>query len=274
MTIQIVKMAVAQMCSAPDKAENLKVMQALIAEAAFLGSQIIAFPENSTFFGEGSHALLQSAETEKGPTLTQLKAWAKDHSIWLHIGSLALKTTSKNKVTNSSFLISPSGKTVLRYDKIHLFDVEVEGDRPYLESQTIQAGKRIAHKKTPLGHLGLSICYDLRFPELYRHLSQKGAQILFAPSAFTAKTGAAHWDVLTRARAIENQTYLIAPAQSGFHPNGRETWGHSRILSPWGEVLAEKKTGTGLIYADLDLSRLTHLRKSFPVLKHRRSYLR
>src|SRR5690606_5499034 len=189
--------------------------------------------------------------------------------IWLLAGSLPLKTKT-SRVTNTSILFSPEGDVHVRYDKMHLFDVDIPGEKEYRESKNVQPGKRTVVTETPWGTLGLSVCYDIRFPELYRKLADRGAHTIFIPAAFTATTGRAHWDVLTRARAIENQAYVVAPGQVGSPFEGRETHGHTRIVDPWGRIIAERPAGIGVVMADLDYGKLFEVRRNLPALQHRR----
>jgi nitrilase len=228
----------------------------------------VALPENFSLLTDDTKQFLDEAETLKGMTVESLQEWAVEYDIWILGGSVPIK--KGKKVTNSSLLVSAEGEIAARYDKIHLFDATVQGDRVYRESDTVEAGKKPVMANTPLGNLGLSICYDLRFPELYRELSRLGADVLMVPSAFTAVTGKAHWDILTRARAVENQCYLIAPAQCGSPHPGRQTYGHTRIVDPWGRVIAERPAGEGVVWADLDGQQIDRLRAEMPVLEHRR----
>jgi nitrilase len=265
---QVLRVAALQLCSTPDKSRNLAQAHGLIAEAADRGAQLVALPENFALLTEDSRQFLREAETPRGALVETLREWAAEYDVWLLAGSVALKAGPR-KVTNSSLLFDPQGELVARYDKIHLFDVELSGDRAYRESKHVKPGNKAVLTKTPWGYVGLSICYDLRFPELYRKLSHAGARVLMIPSAFTAFTGKAHWDSLTRARAIENQCFVIAPAQTGSPYPGRETHGHTRIIDPWGRVLAERPAGTGMVYAELSFAELERVRRELPALRAR-----
>lgn len=257
------------MTSTPDKSRNLAAAHDLMLEARDRGAELVALPENFALLTDDSRQFLEEAETLKGITVESLREWAAEQDLWILGGSVALKTKTPGKLTNTSLLISPDGDIVARYDKIHLFDVKLSGDRDYHESEHIQPGKKTVVVETPLGRMGLSICYDLRFPELYRDLAAKGAHVIFVPSAFTTLTGKAHWDVLTRARAIENQAFVVAPAQTGQPHPGRQTHGHSRIIDPWGRILAERPQGQGIVYAELDFRELERIRRELPALAHR-----
>jgi predicted amidohydrolase len=241
-----------------------------MAAAKDRGAELVAFPENFALLTGDSRQLVDGAETLKGVIVESLREWAAEQDLWILGGSVALKSKRPGKLTNTSLLISPDGEIAARYDKIHLFDVNLSGDREYRESEHIEAGKKPVVAETPWGKVGLSICYDLRFPELYRELAAQGAQVLFVPSAFTAFTGKAHWDTLTRARAIENQAFLMAPAQVGTPYAGRETHGHARIVDPWGRILAERPQGPGIVYAELNFGELDRIRREMPALEHRK----
>lgn len=264
------RVAALQMTSTPDKSHNLAVAHDLMAAARDRGAELVAFPENFAFFSDDSREFVDGAESLSGVIVDSLREWAAEQDLWILGGSVALKTKTPGKLTNTSLLVSPDGEIAARYDKIHLFDVKLSGDRDYQESEHIVPGKKSVVAETPFGRVGLSICYDLRFPELYRELSEQGAQVIFVPSAFTAFTGKAHWDVLTRARAIENQAFLVAPAQTGEHVSGRKTHGHTRVIDPWGRILAERPQGPGMIYAELRFSELDRIRAELPALQHRK----
>lgn len=265
------KVAAIQMCSGPDKALNLCEARRLLELAMVEKPCFVAFPENFSLFADTREAQIAGAESTDSPTAQVLASWAKEHSIWLLAGGIPLKIKGDpNRLTNTSLLFGPNGKLAARYDKMHLFDAKLAADRAYKESQTFCYGSEAVTVSTSWAVLGLTICYDIRFPELYRKLSSQGAQVLLIPSAFTAHTGQAHWDVLTRARAIENQAFVIAPAQCGSPYPGRKTHGHSRIIDVWGRVLAEKTTDPGVICTELDFSQLEKVRSEMPVLSHRR----
>jgi len=252
------------------KSENLEQAYTLLMEAVSQKCELVAFPENFSMLSEDKDLILKNAETLDGPTVKKIQSWAKKNSIWILAGSVNLKVKNEpTKVTNTSLLISPEGKITARYDKIHLFDATFSNNN-YNESKNICPGTTPTVGLTSLGKVGLSICYDIRFPELYRFFSDEKANIIFIPSAFVEFTGKAHWDVLTRARAIENQAYVIAPNQTGSPYPGRKSFGHTRIIDPWGRVIAEKKEGAGVIRADLDIEDLEKIRNELPALKHRK----
>lgn len=266
------RIAAIQMCSTPNRHENLVQARALLDEALRHDPNIVAFPENMTLLTNDSALTRASAENLSGPkigtTIQTLQEWAAEEDIWLLAGSLPVKAPG-GKIYNTSVLFSPEGEIHARYDKIHLFDVDVPGDQHYLESKNVKPGNKVVVADTPWGNLGLSICYDIRFPELYRKHADKNAHAIFIPAAFTAVTGAAHWDVLTRARAVENQCYVIAPGQTGSPHPGRECYGHTRIVDPWGRIIAERPAGIGVVWADLDYGAMEEIRTKLPALKHR-----
>jgi nitrilase len=243
---------------------------AQLVEAVGQGAELIAFPENFLQPWDGRALAPGVAQGLRGVLVESLQEWAVESDAWILAGSVFLQK-SKGAVTNSSLLISPDGEIAARYDKIHLFDAQVaktgEGEKAgiYEESKHIQAGRKPVVVDTPWAKVGLSICYDLRFPELYRDLARQGAEVIFAPSSFTARTGQAHWDVLTRARAIENQCYVVAPAT--WSPS---THGHTRVVDPWGRVIAERPAGAGILRVPIDLEKLRKIRREMPVLRHRR----
>jgi deaminated glutathione amidase len=266
------RVAAIQMTSTQDLSENLAQARELFDQAVERGADLVAFPEVFSCMIEGKKNILAAAESLHGPVVETLQEWASESEVWILGGSLYLQSKEhpKDKVTNSSILVDSYGEVQARYDKMHLFDVQIPGSRSYKESGTVEPGKNPVTVPTPWGRIGLSICYDLRFPEYYRRLSQKGAEIIFIPSAFTVPTGRAHWDVLTRARSIENLAYVVCPAQFGQHYENRETYGHSRIIDPWGKILAERPAGKGIVWADLDIEKLRERRAEFPALTHRR----
>jgi predicted amidohydrolase len=261
-----------QLRSSDDVAENIRVASALIRDAASAGAAFIATPENTTLMApDGGAKLAQSYDEAHDPALPAFAALAKELGVWLLIGSLAIKV-SATKTANRSFLIDPHGAITARYSKIHLFDVDLPSGEKYRESNTVAGGDEAVVAQTPWGGIGLSICYDIRFGRLYRQLAQRGAFAFTAPSAFTQTTGQAHWHVLLRARAIENGAYMIAPAQGGTHANGRKTYGHSLIVGPWGEVLAEGGTDPGVFVAEIDPALSTEARAKVPSLEHDRPF--
>ncbi len=261
-----------QLRSSDDVSENIEVTSRLVREAKAQGAQFIATPENTTLMApDGGAKLERSFSEDKDPALPAFRALAEELGIWLLIGSLAIKV-SETKTANRSFLIDPKGRVMARYSKIHLFDVDLPSGEKYRESNTVAGGDEAVVAETPWGSVGLTICYDLRFPQLYRKLAQRGAFMLTVPSAFTETTGKAHWHVLLRARAIENGAFVIAPAQGGTHANGRKTYGHSLIIAPWGEVLAEAGTEPGVIIADIDPALVADARGRVPNLQHDRPF--
>jgi nitrilase len=266
-----VKVAALQMTSGPDVAANLAQAGVLIEAAAGAGARLVALPENVSFMGlqdADKRAVAESAGC--GPVQDFLSAIAARLKVWLIGGTTPLRAGADGRVAAACLAFDADGRQVARYDKIHLFDVDIPGRaESYRESAHVAPGSRVEVIDTPAGRLGLSVCYDVRFPELYRQLSAAGAQLLVVPSAFTSPTGRAHWETLLRARAIENLCYVIAPAQSGFHPSGRETYGDSMIVDYWGRVLKRVPRGTGYALAEVDLARQSQVRESFPALGHR-----
>ena len=265
--------AVIQMVSSANVEENLASAAELVGQAATDGARFAALPEFFTIISEDDRAKLAIREKYgAGPIQAFLSGMARRHNIWLLGGTVPLESDEAERVYNSSLLFDPDGRCVARYDKIHLFDVyvDLEGREQYNESYTMKHGQHPVVARTPFGNIGMSACYDLRFPELYRSMHAENVVIITVPSAFTARTGEKHWEVLLRARAIENLSFVIAPGQGGQHNEKRRTWGHSMIVDPWGEILCCIDTGPGFACADLDLDRLHALRKSFPALQHRR----
>lgn len=265
--------ACVQLRSSDNVDENIRTTSVLIREARKAGADFVATPENTTLMAPDGGAKLERSRVEdQDPALPIFAALAGELGIWLLIGSLAIKVDDK-KTANRSFVIGPDGKIAARYDKIHLFDVDLPSGEQYRESNTVAGGSAAVAADLPWGRIGLSICYDLRFPHLYRSLAKSGAFALTVPSAFTETTGKAHWHVLLRARAIENGAFVIAPAQGGLHANGRRTYGHSLIVSPWGEILAEAGTEPGMILAEIDPAACTDARTRIPSLRHDRDYM-
>ena len=261
------RVAAVQMVSTPRVAENLQLAGELIAEAAAHGAQLVALPEYFPIMGL-TEADKVAAREDDGAGLIQefLAATARRHRLWLCGGSIPLRADDPGKMRNSTLVFDPQGERVARYDKIHLFGFQ-KGTERYDESATIEPGRRPVAFSTPFARVGLSICYDLRFPELYRALGT--CDLMLVPAAFTETTGRAHWEILLRARAIENQCYVLAIAQGGLHENGRETHGHSMLIGPWGEILARRAKGPGVVLGDLDLARIAEVRASLPALRHR-----
>jgi deaminated glutathione amidase len=271
------KAAVIQMTSGSDVQSNLHIAHALLTLAAQHGAMLAALPENFALMGRHERDKLTLAETQTGSSLGDgvLQTWlhntARELGLWIVAGTLPIKSDVDDRVVAACLVVNEQGVLQARYDKMHLFDVDVaDATAQYRESSTIAAGIKPVCVDTPIGKLGLAICYDVRFPELFRLLNTQGAEVFVLPSAFTVPTGRAHWDVLLRARAIENLSYLLAPAQTGLHDNGRETWGHSMMVNHWGEVIAHRDTGPGMVIGDIDLPTLHTQRKKFPALRHRR----
>ncbi len=266
-TVTTSRIAAIQMVSSPSVETNLEDAGRLIAAAAARGAQLVALPEYFCILGVKDTDKVAVREAEgAGPIQAFLSATAKKHGIWIVGGSAPLVASDAGKVRNSSLVFDASGKQVARYDKIHLFGFQM-GDEQYHEARTIEPGATPVTVDTPFGRLGLSICYDLRFPEMYR--AMKDVDIILVPSAFTETTGRAHWETLLRARAIENLAYVLAPAQGGHHVNGRDTHGDSMIIDPWGAVLDRLPYGPGVVVADVNLERLRGLRRNLPALSHR-----
>ena len=265
------KVAAVQMNSTADVDHNLELAGRLLAEAAADGCVLAVLPENFPFMGARGRDKLQHAEEPgSGPIQEFLSRAASENRLWIVSGSIPLKSPETDRCYGATLVVDADGKTKNCYRKIHLFDVDLpDRDESYRESASMTPGDEIAVQETPVGCLGLSICYDLRFPELYRKLTEMGAVVLSVPAAFTLVTGMAHWHTLLRARAIENLAYVIAPAQFGQHSDGRTTYGHSLIIDPWGRILAEQAEGEGVIAADLDLNLPHKLRREFPTLSHR-----
>jgi len=266
------KAACVQLRSSDDVAENIRDTARLVREAASQGATFIATPENTTLMApDGAAKLARSYDEAHDPALPVFSDLAKELKVWLLIGSLAIKL-SDSKTANRSFLFAPDGRLAARYSKLHLFDVTLASGEAYRESDTVEGGGEAVLAETALGKIGLTVCYDMRFPLLYRQLAQKGAFLFTVPSSFTVPTGQAHWHVLLRARAIENGAFVIAPAQGGLHANGRKTYGHSLIVSPWGEILAEAGTDPGVILAEIDPALSVQARARIPSLTHDRVY--
>lgn len=264
--------ACVQLRSSDDVEDNIRTASTLIREAKTRGAEFVATPENTTLMAaDGGAKLENSFPEEQDPALPRFRSLAKELSIWLLIGSLAIRV-SDAKTANRSFLIDPKGRIAARYDKIFLFDVDLPSGETYRESKTVAGGSNAVVADLPWGRLGLSICYDLRFPRLYRELAQAGSSFLAVPSAFTETTGKAHWHVLLRARAIENGAFVLAPAQGGTHANGRQTYGHSLIVAPWGEILAEAGTESCVILAEIDPAAVKIARERVPSLRHDRDF--
>ena len=263
------RIAAAQMTSGADKAHNLEVATRLIRKAAESGASFVGLPENFSWMGPEPERNSNS-ETLEGATLAQMAELARSLKISVLAGSILESGAPGGRLFNTSTLFGPDGGRTGLYRKIHLFDVEVGDGQTYRESAAVAPGTDAVVADAPFGKVGLSVCYDLRFPELYRKLSAAGAVLLTVPSAFTLMTGKDHWEVLLRARAIENQAYVLAPAQQGKHPKERLTWGHAMVVDPWGLVVARASEGEGLAIAELDLEYLAKVRRNLPALQHRR----
>jgi deaminated glutathione amidase len=264
--------AAIQMTSSHVVAENLLAAGKLLREAKDLGAEVACLPENFSFIGLRDADKLQVAEADAdGPVQAFLRDTARQLKLWILGGTIVMKGDSPSRVANTSLLIDADGERVARYDKIHLFDVTIPGrNEQYLESKHVMPGRAVVIAQTPVGRLGLSVCYDMRFPELYRDLVAQGAEWLAMPAAFTVPTGRAHWETLLRARAIENLCYVVAPAQSGTHTSGRETYGDTLVVDYWGQVLSRLPKGTGVITAEIDLAKQAETRARFPALDNRR----
>jgi predicted amidohydrolase len=265
------RVAAIQMTSSHIVADNLLVAGQLLEKAKDSGAAIACLPENFSFIGLKDADKLQVAEPDgEGPVQAFLRDTARRLKLWILGGTTVLKGDSSARVANASLLIDADGKRVARYDKIHLFDVSIPGrNERYLESTHVTPGRKVVIADTPVGKLGLSVCYDMRFPELYRELVAQGAEWLAMPAAFTVPTGRAHWETLLRARAIENLCYVVAPAQSGTHSSGRETYGDTLIVDYWGQVVSRLAKGSGVITAELDLAKQSETRARFPALDNR-----
>jgi len=267
------KIAAVQMASGPQVQVNLSEAERLVAMAVSQGAAVVVLPENFAFMGMKDHDKLAVAETEgRGPIQGAMSRLAARLGVWIVAGTIPLRGAEPNRVFPSCLVYNNRGAQVARFDKIHLFDVSIVGsDETYKESDTLIPGNEVVVVEgTPVGCLGLAVCYDLRFPELFRALASKGAEVVALPAAFTQITGRAHWEVLVRARAIENLSYVVAAAQGGYHASGRETHGDSLIVDPWGTVLDRLGRGSGVVVADVDHRHQRQLRARFPVLKHRR----
>ena len=260
--------AAVQMISGPDVAQNIDSARRLIGQAVDGGAQLVTLPEYWPIMGQHDSDKVAHAEQPGAGAIQDFMAdMARQHGIWLIGGTLPLASNEAGKVLNTTLVYDPKGQPVGRYDKIHLFGFS-NGSEAYDEARTIVPGAEVGSFEAPFGRVGLSICYDLRFPELYRALGT--CALIVVPAAFTHTTGQAHWEVLLRARAIENQCYVLAAAQGGLHPNGRRTWGHSMLIDPWGHILDELAEGEGVVKGIIDLDFLNGVRTNLPALKHRK----
>lgn len=269
------RLAALQMNSSDDPGHNLALAARLIDSARAQGASLVALPENFSVMPASEKARQAFVEPAgDGPVQAFLAEQARKHGVWLIGGTAPVRGHDGVRINAACLVVDEQGRVVARYDKIHLFDVQLSDGESYRESDAFEPGDpgdaNLVCVETPLGRVGLSVCYDLRFPELYRRLVDAGAQLLTVPSAFTATTGQAHWETLLRARAIENQCYVAAPAQWGRHASGRETHGHTMIIDPWGRIVAQQASGDGVVLADLDLEALAATRRRFPALDHRR----
>ncbi|HEY0683148.1 MAG TPA: carbon-nitrogen hydrolase family protein [Steroidobacter sp.] len=273
------RVAVLQMTSAPEVDANLTTARVLLERARAEGATLAALPENFAIMGRKETDKVAVAEAPgEGPIQAFLGHCARELGLWIIGGTIPLRVENEpERVASASLVFDERGRCVARYDKIHLFDVAIpnreapDRNERYRESATVAPGSQLTVAPTPAGRVGMAVCYDVRFPELFRMLQEQGAEILSLPSAFTAPTGKAHWELLVRARAVENLCYVLAPAQSGIHPNGRETWGDSLIVDPWGQVVSRvAEAGPGLAVAEIDRTVQQELRERFPALSHRR----
>jgi predicted amidohydrolase len=266
------KVAAVQMTSTRDVAANLREAGRLVADAASQGAKLVVLPENFSFLGATDADRVAAIESfGDGPAQRFLAEAAETHGVWLVGGTIPIRDAGE-RASSRSLLVGPDGRVAAHYDKIHLFDVDIPGraNERYSESATTLAGTRVVAAKTPLARIGMTVCYDIRFPALFHRLSVLGTDIVVVPAAFTVPTGEVHWLPLLQARAIESLVYVVAAGQWGEHAGGRKTYGHSLILGPWGQVLAELPAGPGVVCADLDMIALADLRQRFPTVTHRR----
>ena len=266
------RVACVQVTSTPNIERNVELTTPLIREAHGAGAQFITLPEIVNLCDMNGDAARAAAQSEdRDPALAAYRALAAELGVWLLAGSLAIKLADEDRLANRSFLIDASGAVVARYDKIHMFDVNLANGETFRESHTYRPGDEAVVAETPWGVLGMTVCYDIRFPYLYRSLAHAGARMIAVPSSFTRRTGKAHWHILMQSRAIETGCFVIAPAQCGDHEDGRKTFGHSVIIGPWGEVLADGGEQPGVITADLDFAQVDKVRSMIPSLTHDRS---
>lgn len=261
--------AVVQMTSTADVEANLSTAEELVEKAAERGATFVALPENFAFLRSEGQPIPEPQATD-GPWVSRMAELARGFELTLLLGSIPEEVKGEKRIRNTSVLLGPDGATLALYRKIHLFDIDLPGMEHLKESKAVQPGTEVVVAESPVGPLGLSVCYDLRFPELYRELTRRGARALCVPSAFTERTGKAHWEVLLRARAIENLAFVVAPAQAGHHGGGRSSHGHAMIVDPWGVVVAQAQGGPGVAVAELDFDRQDRLRRELPALSHRR----
>jgi predicted amidohydrolase len=274
----VTRAALLQLTASDDPAQNVETLRGMVREAVAQGAELVCTPEVSNCVSASRSRQIEVLRHEaEDPMLAAMRDEAARAGIWLSLGSIAVKTEDPDgRFANRSFLVGPDGGIAARYDKIHMFDVEVSATETYRESAGYRPGDRAVLAETPLGRIGLSICYDVRFPHLYRRLAQAGAEILLVPSAFSPVTGAAHWETLLRARAIETGCYVLAAAQTGRHAaregRARETWGYSLAVDPWGAVIADSGTAPGVAIVDLDMAEVAQARRRVPSLAHDRPY--
>lgn len=269
------KAAAIQMASGPNVVANLTEAGRLIDLAANAGARLAVLPENFALMPIDESERVQAVEQfGSGQVQDFIAAKARAHKIWIVAGTVGLASDSPDRVRSASIVFDDQGQAVARYDKIHLFDVKLANGEEYTESSVFEPGEEAVVVDTPFGKLGLAICYDLRFPELFRAMLDRGAELFAVPSAFTARTGRAHWEVLVRARAVENLAYVIAAGQGGYHVNGRDTHGDTMIVGPWGDVLDRLPRGSGIVVADIDPQKQDSFRQSLPSIHHRKSLLR
>jgi len=267
------RVACVQNCAERDMAPSIAALEPLIRGAAGDGAELIVLPEMATMLEPQNPKVLEKAVAEEvDHGLASFRALAQETGAWILVGSLLIKLPGENRVANRSFLVDPKGAITARYDKLHLFDVDLASGETYRESATVKAGSRAVLAASPWGPIGMTICYDLRFAYLYRALAQAGARYLAVPAAFTHTSGKAHWEILVRARAIETGSFVFAANQGGTHAEGRRTWGHSLIVNPWGEVLADGGEKVGWITADIDPAKVDESRSAIPALRHDRSF--
>lgn len=267
------RVACLQMNSGSDLAANLDQLKRMVAEAAGGGAHLVLSPEYCLLMDGSGRGMREGAlPADGGPTLVELRQLAVQFNIWFLAGSLTLKT-DEDRIVNRSYLISADGTVVATYDKIHMFDVTLPDGKVIRESSAYRPGEQAVIAATPWGKLGMTICYDVRFPHLYRVMAQQGAEFLSVPSSFQRQTGKVHWHTLLKSRAIENAAYVFAPAMCGDHPGNRQTYGHALIVDPWGEVLADAGEEPGIIYADIDPARVAKIRGMMPSLQHDRPYV-
>jgi predicted amidohydrolase len=268
------KIAAIQMCSSDKVNENLATAKKLIIEAVKGDAKLIVLPEMFAIMGKHDQDKLAIKEDlGHGEIQGFLAEQAKAHQVWIVGGTIPIACADKNKVRAACLMYNPQGMMIARYDKIHLFDISLSEKDTYKESQTTEPGNKLVVIDTPFGKIGLAVCYDIRFPEMFRALCNKGAEIILIPTAFTAKTGEAHWELLTRSRAVDGFCYVVGACQGGTHANGRQTYGNSMIVEPWGSIIAKLAgTESGVIYSNIDLEHLRTIRKSIPIFEHQKDF--